>query len=263
MNKLLFRGVVLAAVLAGACLICFSGCDDEDDEAPVGIAYGPAVQVGNGTARSFVQLDKAGNPASVGFTLTRAALENLPHEDQSYRLALPAQKTGTPYNHISLDWASHGHSPDGIYNTAHFDMHFYMISEAEQDAIVMDEKMQRVPEAKFLPPADRYFSPPGEGVPGMGKHWADLASPELSQGKPFTVTLVYGTYDGKVIFHEPMIAHAWLNTRPAAFDTVVSMAQPAAFAKAARYPNQYRVRYDAGTSLYIIELTDLTPRQAE
>lgn len=262
-KKLSFRGLALAAALAGMSL--FSGCNDDDNDADVrtGIAYGPEVSVGNGKARGFVKSDDAGNPTAVGFTLTRGALENLPHGDQSFRLALPSEKATTPYNHISLDWASHGHPLPGIYDVPHFDMHFYMISEAEQNAIVMDDKMQRVPEARFLPPADRYVSAPGEGVPGMGKHWGDITSPELAQGKPFTVTLIYGSYDGKVIFHEPMIAHNWLQSRPAQFDTVVPILQPAAFQKTAHYPTQYSVSYDAGKGVYTISLTGLIARQQE
>jgi hypothetical protein len=53
----------------------------------------------------------------------------------------------------------------------------------------------------------------------MGAHWADLLSPEFS-GSPFTKTFILGTYDGKVIFWEPMITRAYLLTQPDEFVTV-------------------------------------------
>ncbi len=259
MKNLPFRSLALAAALAGVTF--FSGCNDDDENVRTGIAYGPEVSVGNGKAQSFVKLDDAGNPTDVGFTLTKAALENLPPSNQSFRLALPAQKAKTPYNHITLDWSSHGHRMPAVYAVPHFDMHFYLISEAEQDGIVAGEKMQRVPEARFLPPADRYASAPNEGEPGMGKHWGDFTAPEIAQGKPFTTTFVYGSYDGKVIFHEPMIAHQWLQSRPAQFDTLMAIVQPAAFGQAAHYPTHYSVSYDAGKGVYTIALTGLILRE--
>jgi hypothetical protein len=74
---------------------------------------------------------------------------------------------------------------------------------------------------------------------------------------------VYGTYDGQVIFHEPMIAHGWLQTRPAQFDTVMPIAQPAAFQNTGHYPTNYSVRYDATKEMYTISLNDLTLRQQD
>jgi hypothetical protein len=236
----------------------FTGCNDDDTNTnpPRDIVYGPEVNVGNGKARSFIRLDNTGNPTSIGFTLSKAALEGLPHEEESYLLALPEEKQKTPYQFISLDWASHGHSPEGIYNVPHFDMHFYMISQSQKEGILHpSDEIERLPKAKFLPPT--YFSQPGEGVPQMGKHWVDATAPEL-QGKPFTATFIYGSYDGQVIFHEPMLSHSWLLTRP---DTVMNIPQPQAFHQTSLYPVRYSVEFDENKQQYIISLAELSAKQ--
>jgi len=43
----------------------------------------------------------------------------------------------------------------------------------------------------------------------MGLHWLDIASPELN-GAEFRYTLFYGSWDGRIIFDEPMITKALL-----------------------------------------------------
>ncbi|QHT68784.1 hypothetical protein GXP67_20085 [Rhodocytophaga rosea] len=237
----------------------FTACNDDDTTTsqPRDMAYGPEVSVGNGKARSFIKLDNTGNPTSIGFTLSKTALEGLPHEEESYLLALPEETEKTPYNFISLDWASHGHSPEGVYNVPHFDMHFYMIDQSKKAGILHpSDEIERLPDAKFLPPT--YFSQPGEGVPQMGKHWVDATSPEL-QGKPFTATFIYGSYDGEVIFHEPMISHSWLLARP---DTIMTIPQPQTFRQGGLYPAKYRVEFDEASQQYIISLLELSAKQA-
>ena len=46
-----------------------------------------------------------------------------------------------------------------------------------------------------------------------GKHWLDATSPALPPATaPFTHELIYGTFDGKVVFLLPMIRHSFLQT---------------------------------------------------
>ncbi|MGI8637700.1 MAG: hypothetical protein ACR2KZ_20055, partial [Segetibacter sp.] len=75
-----------------------------------------------------------------------------------------------------------------------------MVSEAEVAAAADMTKLNADPTASYLP--QNYF--PGAPVPQMGKHFVDIASPELN-GQPFTQTFIYGSYDSKVTFYEPMI----------------------------------------------------------
>lgn len=96
-----------------------------------------------------------------------------------------------------------------MYELPHFDFHFYLMPNEERNKITADNQTQfaKAPAAQYLP-AD-YMQAPG-GIPRMGAHWVDKTAPEL-QGKPFTVTFIYGTYDGKVTFYEPWFP--WFSSR--------------------------------------------------
>jgi hypothetical protein len=246
------KEMLMAAVAA---LILMTSCKKDKEDTPVnGIVYGPEVQVGNGKARSFFEPDEDNHPLSMGFVLDEAALDNLPGHETNFVLQVPQQvKVTTPYNHISLDWTPHGHGPAPIYDKPHFDMHFYMIDEAEKNAIdTANPALNILPDSAFLPPL--YFPEPG-GIQKMGKHWADFTSPELNpvNPAPFTATFIYGSYNGKVIFHEPMVTRAFLLTKP---DTLMTIRQPQKFAKPGHYPSKYQVKFDAAKKQWRVILRD-------
>jgi large repetitive protein len=70
---------------------------------------------------------------------------------------------------------------------------------------------------------------------GMGLHWNDPDAPER-KGAPFTQTFIYGSYDGAMIFGEPMVAKSYLETKPAAVVTPLKL------------PTQYALRGYQATS---------------
>jgi hypothetical protein len=103
----------------------------------------------------------------------------------------------------------------------------------------------------------------------MGVHWMDVRSPELQglaghpeNAKPFTKTFLYGSWDGKFIFDEPMITRAYLMakhdaTDPAVSDERIPVPTAAHYAPAGSYPSAYRLTYDAKAKKYRIALTQL------
>jgi hypothetical protein len=211
----------------------------KDEPAPT---YTGAQQtLGNGKAYSWVKFTTDGKPTSIGFTLTKGALDNLPHGGVALVLSLPTQAIGkTPFDHIMLDYLHTGHEPPGIYDVAHFDMHFYMQPLAERKTIppypVAPAKFDNLPTDGLIPKP--YFRLP-EGVPEMGVHWADPTSAELAGKGKFTETLIYGSYDGKVTFMEPMVAFDFLKSSP---NVVKNIPMPSKFAKAGYYPMKYSIK---------------------
>jgi hypothetical protein len=206
-------------------------------------------------------LDDFGNPTSVGITLTETALEDLPDHDEdahsaaSYTLTLPKEKSKTTFDHIELDWNAHGHEPEHIYDKAHFDFHFYMITEPERKLIGVDDpKSEEFPEGKYLPAT--YVPVPGS-VPQMGKHWVDPYSGEFQEGGTFTHTFIYGSYDKQITFYEPMITKDFLLTKPTVSFPIL---QPEAFQKAGYYAGKYSVKYDSVKKEYQISLDDLSKK---
>ncbi|WP_431215365.1 hypothetical protein ACQ86N_12090 [Puia sp. P3] len=191
-------------------LIVLASCKKHNDGDNV--FKGPDQQFQGGKAWTWLQTNKDGHPEMMAIAIDQAALSTLdPGNDESHSasdelsLKFHPKAAVTPFTHALLEWNPHGHEPAGIYDKPHFDFHFYIQSESERLAI--PPYMQD--SSKFLLfPAQGYLAPnlrpfPG-GVPEMGTHWVDVTTPELN-GQPFTQTFLYGTYDGKVTFYEPMI----------------------------------------------------------
>jgi len=235
---------------------------------------GPAVAIGDGEAWAFVRTDAGGAAEAIGLVLTEAGLDGLPaamapmgHETMNmHTLALPAEAAalGLPFDHISLDWNPQGHEPEGLFTVPHFDMHFYMVPEAERMTWVESNPEFAVkgaiePDPRYLPAG--YVSPPDNvPVPYMGLHWVDGADPTYAPGGPaFTEVLLWGSYDGHVIFPEPMITRAFLLGKPDHVETIVL---PDAFERPGPYPTRYAVRYDAAARQFVITLEGLTHRPA-
>lgn len=225
---------------------------------------GSPVAVGNGTARVVVAEGSDGAPVSVSVVLSGEALNGLPDPvdqmPQEYVLPMPEGAPPTGYDHVSLDWIANGHPPAGIYTVPHFDVHFYLVSTEEQQAITYKGAdaagLLAPPEPRLLPAG--YVIPPDTAVERMGVHALDPQSHEF-HGKPFTQTFLYGYHAGRLIFVEPMITLAYLQSRP---DVTLPVTKPAAYSLSAYYPDSYRVRYDTAHDEYHVELLGLQPYAA-
>lgn len=231
-------------ILAATAALLFS-CKKNDDKA--GTFSGPEAAIQQGKGNSWIKLDASGAPQQLGITVNDAAMNSMPTSGEESEVTLPlhaAAKAATPFDHIEVDWNPHGHEPIGIYDKPHFDFHFYMIAEAEVMAATDTAKLNANVAADFLP--QRYV--PGPAVPQMGKHFIDVTSPELN-GQPFTQTFVYGGYDGKVTFYEPMITLAFLKTTTA-FERTIP--QPAKYSRAGYYPTKMGItKHDGVTDIVL------------
>ena len=257
---------------------------------------GAAVRVGNGFASAYVLYDRQTDaPIEIGVALDEKAMDGLPgpnphlqsmpasgHEhldNHVYMLSLP-NGGAPPFEFIELDWNPGGHEPPGIYDEPHFDFHFYLVSPITRAAIVpSDADFQR--KADMLPPeAQRapfyaMAAPPGApapAVPLMGVHWIDVRSPELQKmfGKPeawqpFTTTFIYGSWEGRFHFLEPMITRSYImskkgESQPEARDEIIAIPTPEAVGEPGYYPTAYRIAWDADAQVYRIALTKLERR---
>jgi hypothetical protein len=229
-----------------------------------GMVFGTATPLGLGSARSWVKLDKDGKPTAIGLTFTEAALAGLPQtlpagqEGTEYVLALPREAAATPFNHIGINWNPQGHPPGHIYDTAHFDFHFYLISPEARNQITARgadrEKARKQPPLEYVP--DGYMYAPDSEIPRMGGHWANPESNEF-RGQPFTRSFLYGNYDGQIIFMEPMITKAFLDARTSVTEIIK---QPRRYATPGYYPSKYSVLYDPANKQYTVALEGLTLR---
>jgi len=226
---------------------------------------GPEMQMGNGKVRSWITISHTGVPQEIGVELTDKALEGLPSsapEGAEINFMIPLHKKAgevTPFDHIEIDWNPFGHPPPGIYDKPHFDFHFYKISLAEQ--MTIPDYTPATASLFDLAPAPGYlpaiYQPIPGGVPEMGKHWFDPTSPEW-QGQPFTSTFIYGTYNGAVIFFEPMITMALLQSGQSVH---LPFPQANQFAPAnTYYPTQYNIYEDSKTHMHYVTLSNFVLR---
>ena len=264
MNTSSFSGRPRLALLGS--LLFIAGC--ATSPAPESYThYGPAQTLGSGTAHTFVTMTD-GQPVALGVRVTESALASLPMHGLSPSgletvLNFPSEALVAPYDHVSFDWMPHGHVPDGVYTFPHFDVHFYMMSEAERDAIdparaTFTTEAAVMPDASILPAG---YVPTPDALPRMGVHWVDPTSPEFTPDG-FSRTFIYGFWNGKMNFVEPMLTKAFIEsvkTLPGQSATF-AIPQPGVYETAGHYPTAYSVRYDATAQAYDIVLEGLTHR---
>jgi hypothetical protein len=252
----------LKLFIAAMVMTFILGCSASGNIGPREMTYnGPSRQLGEGRAYAFTTLDTDGKPIAIGLRMSETALTGLPAEAPhdgtgwEYVLPLPKEAAFLGYDHVGVDWNPHGHIPEGVYNKPHFDFHFYMISPAEKEKITATgedlARAHKAPAPEFMP--EGYILPEGTEVPRMGAHAIDPSSPEFNK-MPFTKTFIYGFYDGQMVFVEPMITKAFIETKP---NTTDRIKLPGAYAKHGYYPTMYSVKYNAAQQEYEIALEGL------
>lgn len=233
-------------------------------ETRAGTYDGPPASVGGGQARVFVTLDGEGKPTAIGVRMTEGALTNLPTTHPldtpgvEYPVALPNVAAITGYDHFTVNWNPHGHIPHGVYDVPHFDFHFYLISPTERSKITLQgedlDRAQKQPAPEYMP--NGYILPKGTAEPRMGAHAIDPRGPEFNN-QPFLKTFIYGFYDGRMIFVEPMVTKAFLESKT---NVTSSIRFPQNYQRHGYYPTYYRVGYDPVKKEHIIALEGLVYR---
>jgi len=260
--KMIAKGlleVVLSTIVMTSILV---GCAEFRNLSPTAGTYdGPSRDIGGGRAHAFITIDDSGRPTAIGVRMSESALVGLPAEPPrdadgwEYVLSLPKEAAISGYNHVGIDWNPKGHIPQGVYDTPHFDYHFYLISLEQREKITAKgedlARAHRAPAPEFMP--EGYILPDGTEVPRMGAHAIDSTAPEFNK-LPFTKTFIYGFYDGSMVFLEPMVTKAFLETNPNVTDPI---RLPKSYSQHAYYPTHYSVKYNTAQREYVISLDSL------
>ena len=265
-------------------------------QASTEIHYGAPVNMGRGTIRTYVAFDGAGSPMELGILMGRDAFDGLPARrsttgrcfdmngngriddsgecegDYDYDLALPlivSSRSDIPFRWVGVNWQVHGHVPPGIYDLPHFDFHFYLVSEEAvrgigtgpcgifMDCAHFERATQPVPQ-KYV---DHRHVNVGAAVAAMGNHLIDTTAPEFAKPpRKFTHTWIFGAYDGRITFYEPMITHEFFMSRP---NICTPIKQPQAWQIAGYYPTRYCIRFHQRANKYTVSLEGFENRKAE
>src|SRR5512139_292329 len=147
--------------LTFAAALTAAGCTNQRPDAAASRTLGWQVALGTGTVASYAELDPQGNPAAIGVVFSSSALTSLPSGFDAHRcfgrdkdgsvgattkcqhthehaFPLPdavARRSDVPFKWVLLNWNPEGHIPPGVYDVAHFDIHFEMAPIAEVFAI--------------------------------------------------------------------------------------------------------------------------------
>lgn len=263
--------------------------------------FGDKRSMGDGYFETYVQLNEEDTPWGIGYAFPAATLNNLPttkndgqncfdvngngtlEEDGSVNLGNPLHHDECvaghqrvldfphkdkiyPFKWALLNYQSHGHSPEGVYDTPHFDFHFFTMDFIKRNYIRVGscgllmncDDYQKA----MVPVAPGYLHPDfinvGAAEARMGNHLVDVTSGEW-HGQEYTETWIYGSYDGEIIFWEPMITLAYLLNQPY---ECKDLKLPEAYMEAGYYPTQYCMRYLPGRDEYRISLEGFTYREA-
>lgn len=245
-----------AAALA---VLTLTRCSDGSPAAPPAEPIrllGAPVAVGGGTMQTEVRYAAPDELVSVTVRISPEALEDLPAQLPSTEFILPLPEGGPTlaFDHVGVNWAPAGHPAPGVYDVPHFDVHFYLATQAERDAIVPADpafaaKAARAPDADLVPAG---YVADAAAVPRMGTHWTDPSSHEF-HGEPFTATFVYGFFNGRMVFLEPMLTRDFLLAR-ATFARDIP--QPARYDRGGDYPTRLVVRWSEDEGLHRLELVN-------
>jgi hypothetical protein len=214
------------------------------------IVYGDTVNLGAGIAYTWVEVDPENIPLRIGISLSEAAVTN--PDATYYSVNFPKVAVDSLFQHAYFNYGPQGHGPVQIYGVPHFDLHLYIISEAERLLIPGGPDNVPIP-AEFIP--ENYIRL-GDSVPAMGVHYVDETAPEL-HGEPFTRTLIYGFSEGRMVFIEPMITNEYFLTYP---NDTLQIKQPQAYQRSGYYPMTYLITYDEDEQIFDIVYTDLVYR---
>jgi hypothetical protein len=250
-------------IFAVSAIVLFS-FSYNSDSSKKGLLKGDEVTIHNGKGWAWTKINKKGTPEQIGFTLSDEALASVPagsgnighdghsgHAGHEYWIAKfnPVAGTIIPFNFVLLNWNPNGHPPENIYDKPHFDFHFYTQTPDEVMAIgpyeVDSLKFNNVPGPNYFPA--KYVNT-GHSLPQMGSHWVDVTSSELN-GKPFTETFIYGSFDGKVTFYEPMITLDFLKNQKK-YERPIPV--PSKFQETGWYPTLMKVvKHDGQTDIIL------------
>jgi hypothetical protein len=227
-----------------------------------GSYVGPAVTIGKGEAYAMVRTGADGAVTSIGVVMTAAALEGLPaaapgeHSDFPYELPMPATGPKTVVDHVVVNWEAAGHAPSKVYDVPHFDFHFYVVDrEAVEKVVFSSPDASGAPDQQ--PPAELmatgYVLPPGTAKSKMGVHAVNPAGGEFQQ-QPFNTAFIYGYYNKRLTFIEPMVSLAYLKSKPS---VSLPVSRPATYSWPGAYPSSYRVAFDEARQAYEVSLEEL------
>jgi hypothetical protein len=239
--------------------------------------YGETEPLGEGSVRSFVELDDSGNPLRLGVAFTQGSL-SLPTDDTqpdiNFELSLPPEASATAFNHVDITYRPRNYpGVRPVFGVPRFSVDFSLITPQERDLICPNpDTTGPVPTcvgdelAQALEVPEPGTAPEGfiQGVFPDARHGIRYLDPNfpltIVDGQPRLTTLYdYGFFEGEMNFLDTTVAINFLESKP---NVTVPLAQPTVYRNDGYFPTAYNVAYDAANQEYRVTLTGLTLRSS-
>ena len=187
-----------------------------------------------------------------------------------------------PFQYVEVDWNTEGEprGPNGTFSSAHFDFHFYMQPQSDVDHTMQcvstngrtcdqfetsyDQMrlFQEMPESIYVPAA--YRADVGSAIPEMGLHLLDASFDYTLDNVNHTPTMLYGSFDGNLIFAETSVTLLTLQDVVNAPGQTITYPyqQPTAFANEIDWPTSFTITYLPKTGGFQAGFTDFLHHEA-
>lgn len=170
----------------------------------------------------------------------------------------------SPFRYVEVDWNTEGESrgPNDSFVSPHFDFHFYLRSRRSVDALtpcvvstngktcdplrtgyVQMRRFLRLPPPAYIPAG--YRPDVGSSIPRMGLHLLDARFDYTVHNVDHHPTLIYGTFNGRLLFAEASVTLATLQDVVADPDYTISypFRQPRRVQGGVPWPTRFTIEY--------------------
>lgn len=179
------------------------------------------------------------------------------------KVRAPGGDVASPFRYLEIDWNTEGRprGPNNSFSSPHFDFHYYRRPRHVVDMETMCEssngktcdpfktgyaqmrRFLKMPAPAFVPAS--YAPDTGSSISMMGLHLLDRTFDYTVRNVDHHPTLIYGTFDGKVLFAEASVTLATLQDAIAAPDHAVSFRfrQPRRVQGGVPWPTRFTIRH--------------------
>ena len=244
-------------LLAGAMMLggCSGSFNDNLVNGDSGVFFSADQPVGNGVARSFVDLNN-GIPVRLGMEFTAAALTGLPavapdEVAAPFLAPLPSKTHGTPFTNVVLAYAA---SHPATNEPEHFHLAFFIrallvtVPPFPNEVAAVDSKEVPKDHVRVVNPAN----PAGVIIPGGGVFYDDTTVPS---NFPPAATLGqnYIFLDGHM---NGITVGPTIDFMKSKQSFSANIKQPEVHPRNGFYPTTWKVSFDAARNVHVIELTN-------
>jgi len=233
-----------------------------DPVVPCGADYAmgdPGADIaGAGLVHSWAKLDSSKQATEFSFSIPLGIVNKLSAAtvDVGYWIKVPdAIASRTVLQAFLLFYSAHGHVPVGVYDTKHFDFHFWLVPEDTAKGIDCNDRTP--PPAEMVPDSWLVAPPPDNCLAQHGMPAINTQAPEYN-GARFVTGLEITFYKATLVSWEPKLTFDTMQQRTptVSYTFPLMKGDPNKTMPNKLYPGTMKGTYDAKNDAYIFTVGD-------